>query len=225
MQLHKREVVEAATAILDNHGIADLTMRRLARELDVSPGALYWHFASKQQLLGAVADRILAPVCAEPDGGHWSDRIIRVGVRLRDALRSHTDGAELVSASFAAGQSASAAEMLARLTAAATDAGLDPEQSVLAARTIVYYVLGFTVDEQARLQWDAAGAAAIPPAADPDRDFAVGLQLLIDGLTVRARRRRSSWANPDTVVLARQQQGKWDPRKATVHQDLSSGRR
>ena len=54
MQLHKRDVVDAATAILDNYGIADLTMRRLARELDVSPGALYWHFTNKQQLLGAV---------------------------------------------------------------------------------------------------------------------------------------------------------------------------
>ena len=62
MQLHKRDVVEAATALLDDYGIADLTMRRLARELNVSPGALYWHFANKQELLGAVADRILEPV-------------------------------------------------------------------------------------------------------------------------------------------------------------------
>jgi len=188
VQLHKRDVIEAATAILDNYGIADLTMRRLARELDVSPGALYWHFTSKQQLLGAVADRILSPVCAESDIGHWSDRISRVGVRLRDALRSHTDGAELVAASFAAGQSQAAAEILVRLTAAVTDAGIEADQAVLAARTVWYYVLGFTVDEQARLQWDAAGASAVPPAADPDRDFAVGLRLLIDGLTVRASR-------------------------------------
>ena len=61
MQLHKRDVVDAATAILDEYGIADLTMRRLARELKVTPGALYWHFANKQHLLGAVADRILEP--------------------------------------------------------------------------------------------------------------------------------------------------------------------
>ncbi len=65
MQLHKRDVVDAATAILDNYGIADLTMRRLGRELNVSPGALYWHFSNKQQLLGAVADRILEPASAD----------------------------------------------------------------------------------------------------------------------------------------------------------------
>lgn len=186
MQLHKREVVQAATAILDNYGIADLSMRRLARELAVTPGALYWHFANKQQLLGAVADRILGPVCAEPDRGCWSERIIVVGARLRDALLSHTDAAELVSASFAAGQSQAAADILVRLTAAVTDAGVEKEQCELAARTVMYYVLGFAVDEQSRLQWDAAGASVIAPAADPGRDFAFGLRLLIDGLAVRA---------------------------------------
>ena len=72
MQLHKRDVVEAATTLLDSYGIADLTMRRLARELNVSPGALYWHFANKQELLGAVADRILESVDDEP--GDWRHR-------------------------------------------------------------------------------------------------------------------------------------------------------
>jgi AcrR family transcriptional regulator len=70
VQLHKRDVVEAATAILDNYGIADLTMRRLGRELNVSPGALYWHFANKQQLLGAIADRGLRPAARRPAVAH-----------------------------------------------------------------------------------------------------------------------------------------------------------
>ena len=115
MQLHKRGVVDAATAILDNYGIADLTMRRLGRELNVSPGTLYWHFANKQQLLGAVADRILkAPALAKDAPGGWHDRLSGICTRLRDALLSHTDGAELVSASFAAGQSEAMAHILAR---------------------------------------------------------------------------------------------------------------
>ncbi|MEZ0366410.1 TetR/AcrR family transcriptional regulator [Mycobacterium sp. pUA109] len=186
MQLHKRDVVAAATALLDSYGIADLTMRRLARELNITPGALYWHFANKQQLLGAVADRVLGPACADPGAGSWRWRIETLCARLRDALLSHTDGAELVSASVAAGQSQAAATILARLAAAATDAGVPAEHSELAARTVVYYVLGFTADEQARLQWDAAGAAEIAPATEPGRDFAFGLQLLIDGLAVQA---------------------------------------
>jgi AcrR family transcriptional regulator len=186
VQLHKRDVVVAATALLDTYGIADLTMRRLARELDVSPGALYWHFANKQQLLGAVADRILESVDDVPAG--WRDRVAGICRRLRDALLSHTDGAELVSASFAAGQSEAMAQILARLTTAAADAGVAPTHAGLAARTVVYYVLGFTADEQSRLQLDAAGAE-LPDgqsilSEDPSARFAFGLRLLVDGIAV-----------------------------------------
>ena len=187
MQLHKRDVVDAATAILDNYGIADLTMRRLGRELNVSPGALYWHFANKQQLLGAIADRILEPVSDVP--GDWRDRIAGICVRLRDALLSHTDGAELVSASFAAGQSGAMAQIVARLGGAAADAGVESAHSELAARTVVYYVLGFTADEQSRLQWDAAGAELPDEQSaltdDAGARFGFGLALLVDGIAAR----------------------------------------
>lgn len=188
MQLHKPDVVNAATAILDNYGIADLTMRRLARELNVSPGALYWHFANKQELLGAVADHILRPVRVDGGDSGWRARIHEICASLRDALLSHTDGAELVSSSFAAGQSVTATAIVARLTDAARDAGVDGDDAELAARTVIYYVLGFTVDEQSRLQWDAAGALADEQSIlirDTNRQFAFGLHLLVDGLAAQ----------------------------------------
>lgn len=188
MQLHKPDVVEAATAILDNYGIADLTMRRLARELGVSPGALYWHFANKQELLGAVADHILQPAGAHTGQPDWSGQIHQICAALRDALLSHTDGAELVSSSFAAGQSRAIAGIVTLLTAAAREAGTAPDDAELAARTVIYYVLGFTVDEQSRLQWDAAGALTDEQsvlARDTTSQFAFGLQLLVDGLGVQ----------------------------------------
>ena len=190
MQLHQRDVVQAATALLDSYGIGDLTMRRLARELDVSPGALYWHFANKQQLLGAVADRILQPALAEREATSWQGDVTDSCQRLRDALLSHTDGAELVSATFAAGHSEGMTQILARLASAATHAGVEPAHAELAARTVVYYVLGFTVDEQSRLQWDAAGALTDDQSVitdDPSARFGFGLGLLIDGIRARQR--------------------------------------
>jgi len=189
VQLHKRDVVDAATAILDNYGIADLTMRRLARELNVTPGALYWHVADKQELLGAVSDRILEPTRSEVTGD-WQARVGGICTQLRDALLSHTDGAELVSASFAAGRSEAMHALLARLAAAAAEGGVASEHAELTARTIIYYVLGFTVDEQSRRQWDSAGALPGEPSmltVDHDRRFAFGLGLLIDGIAVQVR--------------------------------------
>jgi AcrR family transcriptional regulator len=178
-------VVAKATQLLDDYGIADLTMRRLARELNVSPGALYWHFADKQELLGAVADRILLPASAAVEDASWSRRVVGLGTALRDALLSSTDGAELVSASFAAGKSERMIEILAELTDAATEGGIDASHADLAARTVLYYVLGFTADEQSRLQWDAAGALVYGQSvltANPNARFAFGLKLLVDGI-------------------------------------------
>jgi AcrR family transcriptional regulator len=189
VQLHRHDVVAKATQLLDDYGIADLTMRRLARELSVSPGALYWHFSDKQELLGAVADRLLAPVPTTVEDGSWSRRVVTLGTALRDALLSSTDGAELVSASFAAAKSVRMTEILAQLTDAATEGGIDASHADLAARTVLYYVLGFTADEQSRLQWDAAGALVDGQsvlASNPNARFAFGLKLLVDGIAVHS---------------------------------------
>ncbi len=193
MQLHRHDVVDKATQLLDDYGIADLTMRRLARELSVTPGALYWHFADKQALLGAVADRILERAVPAVAHDGWADGIHAICTRLRDALLSTTDGAELVSASFAAGKSERMAEVLSGLTAATVAAGIDPANADLAARTVLYYVLGFTADEQSRLQWDAAGALSEQQSVltvDANARFAFGLQLLVTGVA-HARAARS----------------------------------
>jgi TetR/AcrR family tetracycline transcriptional repressor len=80
-------------------------------------------------------------------------------------------------------------EVVARLSDAAGDAGVIGAHTELAARTVVYYVLGFTADEQSRLQWDAAGAV-LPDeqsalADDAGDRFGFGLSLLVDGIQAR----------------------------------------
>jgi AcrR family transcriptional regulator len=48
-------LVRAARKILEKNGLADLSLRRVARAAGVSPAAPYHHFADKQALLNAVA--------------------------------------------------------------------------------------------------------------------------------------------------------------------------
>jgi hypothetical protein len=84
-------------------------------------------------------------------------------------------------------------DVLGRLGAAALDAGVATANAELTARTVVYYVLGFTVDEQSRRQWDAAGAE-LPEGPslltdDPGARFDFGVQLLIDGILARREQR------------------------------------
>lgn len=72
MQLRRGDVLDGAMAILDEFGLPDLTMRRLATALGVQPGALYWHFPNKQTLLGALADKILEDVDAPVTAPGWT---------------------------------------------------------------------------------------------------------------------------------------------------------
>ncbi|WP_067892360.1 TetR/AcrR family transcriptional regulator C-terminal domain-containing protein [Nocardia vaccinii] len=191
MQLHRTDVVDGAVAILDQYGLADLTMRRLATSLHVQPGALYWHFPNKQALLGAVADRILAPMEDTVDADDWSGQVTELAHRLRSCLLAYRDGAEVVSATYASRLTTSKGRE--RLAGALIRGGMTREEADRAAYTLLYYVLGGTVDEQSRMQMDSAGAldeqaspvhesltgSEIPSATDR---FEFGLQLFLGGV-------------------------------------------
>lgn len=53
-------VVDAALALADEHGLEALTMRRLGAALGVEAMSLYRHVASKEALLDALADALVA---------------------------------------------------------------------------------------------------------------------------------------------------------------------
>ncbi|MBD0322069.1 MAG: TetR family transcriptional regulator [Aldersonia sp.] len=185
MQLHRKHVLDGAIAILDEYGLADLTMRRLASSLGVQPGALYWHFPNKQTLLGAVADRILEPVDAPVLSDTWDDQIAELAHRLRNAMLAHRDGADLVAASFAARTTTTRTRRL--FVDAALRAEMSRSEAELTADTLLYYVLGQTVDEQARMQLDSVGALAedaSPLFDSPDATarFDFGLRLFVGGV-------------------------------------------
>lgn len=185
MQLHRTDVVDGAIAILDQFGLADLTMRRLATSLHVQPGALYWHFPNKQALLGAVADRILAPLDEPIAADEWFAQVSELAHRMRSCLLAYRDGAELVSATYASRLTTSKGRE--RVAGALIRGGMSREEADLAAYTLLYYVLGETVDEQSRMQMDSAGA--LPEESSPlyentsatDR-FDFGLQLFVGGV-------------------------------------------
>lgn len=201
VQLRRGDVLDGAMAILDEYGLADLTMRRLATSLGVQPGALYWHFPNKQTLLGAMADRILEGVDAPVSSERWEDGIAELAHRLRTALLAHRDGAELVAATYASRMTSTLARE--SFVGAGVRAGLPRPYAELAAYTLLYFVLGHTVDEQSRAQMEAVGALTRAPASpdtetaadvgsdddlldgDPQVRFDFGLALFIDG--VRAR--------------------------------------
>lgn len=60
--LTRAAVLQAARALLAEEGLPALTMRALARRLDVAPNALYSHVPGKDELVDALLDDHLAAV-------------------------------------------------------------------------------------------------------------------------------------------------------------------
>lgn len=183
----KPDVVDAAMSVLAENGIAGLSMRRIADELDVQVSALYWHFPNKQALLAAVSARI---VTGESDAESDAADLTATATALRDRLLAHRDGAEVVSSSLALGLLDLPARQ--RLVEAALAAGLTDAAAVVAADTLVHYVIGFTFHEQQRVHAAVIGAAdasadlsparLASPGAGPNDDFTAGLALIVSGI-------------------------------------------
>ena len=187
---HDREsVINAALELLDEHGLPELTMRRLAAALDVQPSALYWHVENKQTLLAAVADRILSNARPAPAPEvSWRDAAAIEATTIRDALLAYRDGAEVVLSTRALGLGAEEAH--ARLMSAIRR-GHEAEMSEVAATALLHLVIGDASLAQQRLQADSLGVVAPETAldsmkqADADEAFHFGVELLLNGLELR----------------------------------------
>jgi AcrR family transcriptional regulator len=88
--LSRQRIVEAAAALIDAEGLAALSTRRLAAELGVRGPSLYNHFATKDEILDAVADSIIAQVDVSAFGRlDWREALRHWGLSYRAALAAH----------------------------------------------------------------------------------------------------------------------------------------
>ncbi|MBC7723775.1 MAG: TetR/AcrR family transcriptional regulator C-terminal domain-containing protein [Burkholderiaceae bacterium] len=177
------DVVTAALRILDEHGLPDLTMRRLAANLGVQPSALYWHFANKQTLLASIADRIVSRTAPQAGSPDWKSSARLEAEALRDALLDYRDGAEVVASTIALGLGAHDAEN--RLSAAIHRGGFDQPTSAVAAAALLHFILGHVWHEQQRAVAHSLGVATGVSAGGDGRTrdaFDFGITLFLDGL-------------------------------------------
>lgn len=181
MAHHRIDVLNHAVALLDTQGLAALTMRRLGAELGVQPSAIYHHFASKQALLAAVADEILARGTGARIATSWPDRLREVCEELRSSMLACTDGADVVATVWAFGLGA--ARPVVELEAILEEAEVPTDLAAVAARTLLHYVFGHAFEEQTARQAIAAGA--VDRSVDSLPDFELGLDLVIGGLRAR----------------------------------------
>jgi AcrR family transcriptional regulator len=214
--LTPQTVIERALALADAEGLEAVTIRRLAKELGVTPMALYWHFRSKEELLDGMAARIFEEIDPSVDtSGTWQEQMRALLGSMVSVLRAHPSTAILLSTRTASSEGS------LRATEVALDilgrGGFSPTQATQVARhalsTLSNLVSGepgmVTRDESGELT-DARRRArlfleSLPPeryprlveaatplseGVDPDTYFAFGLDLLLAGIEAMAARKR-----------------------------------
>jgi TetR/AcrR family tetracycline transcriptional repressor len=173
--LSKHQIVDLAVSTLREHGLTGLSMRRLARDLGVQPGALYYHVVSKQELLAAIGEQILsdsAPAISTADPA-------QAAADIRAALLPIRDGAEVIS--FVHAYKPDALGPLRDLHLAAAQR-LPPAQASLVAEALIRYVLGFVAVEQNRAELVRARIVeAGPTNPNADEAFSFGVRALLAG--------------------------------------------
>ncbi|MFI2031358.1 TetR/AcrR family transcriptional regulator C-terminal domain-containing protein [Streptomyces buecherae] len=148
-RLDRAQVVDTALRLLNEVGLDGLTLRRIAKELNVQAPALYWHFKNKQELLDEMATAIYRrmheehPIVADT----WQEQLAESSRRLRQTLLGLRDGAKVFSGSrfTDAGHAQSLDAHLRVFVEAGYPVGLAARASFIAFT----YTLGFAIEEQA----------------------------------------------------------------------------
>jgi AcrR family transcriptional regulator len=212
--LTQERIVDAALAVLDADGLDLLSMRHVARTLNTTAAALYWHVGSKDGLLDLIFDRMIGeqPV-PDPDPDRWQEQVKQVARTMRATILSHRDVVRLSINRIPLGPNA--LRYADRVLAILRAAGLPDELAIAGQQLLISIVLGFTIDETGeggppqadQPAPDEVAAmtrdylASLPSdrfphlvavadhiaAGDADERFELLLDLFVDGLAARAR--------------------------------------
>ena len=190
MPLNRTEILVQAMQILDEYGLSDLSMRRLADSLGVKAGAIYWHYSNKQSLLAAISDQILGGIQRDnlslADGWEtaWQAEVFAWARSLRSALLEHRDAADLVSSTRAAG--------LGELNPVDLPAeilrtnGWSSELATHSAGAICHFILGHVFEEQSRQQLALLGLIESTDPVLDEAGFDHGVRVFLAGLAAIA---------------------------------------
>jgi len=178
--VNRELIVGAALGILDEFGLADMSMRRIGDALGVQAATIYWHIPNKQALLAGVSDAILADVPVPVTDQPLAAGLDAWARSLRSVLLGHRDAAEVVAATLAVGLGERVPDE--GCVAALRRAGWDEVRARQAARAALHFVLGHVTQEQTRRNLVDFGVLKSPIDVLDDEGFTVGLDIVVRGI-------------------------------------------
>jgi len=87
--LTRTDIVRAAMVLADAEGLAALSMRAVARRLEVEAMSLYHHVANKDGLLDGMVDAVFTEFHAPDVAGPWRAELRQRSCSAREVLKAH----------------------------------------------------------------------------------------------------------------------------------------
>ena len=201
--LSRNVVVDTALRVADEEGLEALSLRRLARALDVTPMAIYRHVRNNPHLLDLMADRLLERIdlaAVEPEA--WTERLWRLLGSYQAVAAEHPAAPLLLARPFSSPTALRISETLLEILHAA---GFETAQAVRLFKLISGMLLGPAIPHRAfwaeaarRRPTDAARQEASIEAASGASRLPLGCDRAVPGLVAGPRRRS---ARPRPVDL------------------------
>lgn len=197
--ISQADIVDAAFELLEQKGMAAVSVRGVAASLGLTPTAMYTYFPSKNALLRAMVEQLLSTIdlaAASDADVAWRDRVHALAATLLERLAEHSGALVLVTSGPLDG--AHALGLNEVLIAGFIGEGMPHADAARAALAVRSYVLGAAaIDAAERAGGSEASTATTPAetlwtdaAAFPLTDattglavdgFAWGLDRLLDG--------------------------------------------
>lgn len=191
------DIVDAAFEILEEKGVAAVSVRGVAAALGLTPTAMYTYFASKNALLQAMVEQLLSGV-ADVSAPAWRERVVSIALALRARLAEHAGAIVLVTSGPLDGPNA--LEVAETLVGAFVESGLDVDDAARAGHAVRAYTFGQAALEAARRAAPVEASAQQPLWSDSrhplveqtarleldgegDAEFAAAIERLIAGFT------------------------------------------
>ena len=151
--LTKEIIVTESLRLLDTGGLDGFSMPKLGRALGADQTAVYRHFASKDDLILAIADRLIEEATAglEPSPC-WVDTLTDLARRQRATYLAHPAAASMSAYRTTQGPAEIAAVNV--ILEAVHAAGFEGAQAALTYRTVGDFALAFAGFEAAFLSLD-----------------------------------------------------------------------
>ncbi|GAB7042741.1 MULTISPECIES: TetR/AcrR family transcriptional regulator [Catenuloplanes] len=193
--LSRERIIATATALIDEEGLDAVSTRRLAAELGVRGPSLYNHFATKDEILDAVADAIIEHVeTAAFADRPWPEALRTWGHSYRAALAAHPNIVPHMARG--PGRRPAALRMADAVYGGLVREGWPPARATHIGALMRYLVAGSALGSFARgfVEDPALYAEDYPHLTQAHRlaehqrsvdegAFTLGLDALIDGLT------------------------------------------